>query len=84
MDQETTCVRRLPVLILTSSSQEEDIEHSYNFNVTAYVTKPSSANKLVEFAHAIRALQKSKSGVTFDFSGVTGYRPLPRLQHLES
>jgi len=67
----------LPVLILTSSSQEKDIELAYSLNVTAYVTKPSSANKLVEFAHAIRALQESKSGVAFDFSGVSGYRPPP-------
>ncbi len=67
----------LPVLVFTSSSQEKDIEHAYSLNVTAYVTKPSGANKLVEFAQALRAFQESKPGVAFDFSGVSGYRPPP-------
>jgi len=67
----------LPVVILTSSSQEKDIELAYRLNATAYVTKPSAANKLVEFAQALRAFQERKPGHVFDFSGVPGYRPPP-------
>ena len=70
-------VAGLPVLVLTSSSQGKDIELAYSLNVTAYVTKPSAANKLLEFAHALRAFQEGRSGVPFDFSNVSGYRPPP-------
>ncbi len=70
-------VTDLPVVVFTSSSQEKDIELAYRLNVTAYVTKPSAANKLVEFARALRAFQESKAGVAFNFSGVSGYRPPP-------
>jgi len=70
-------VADLPVVVFTSSSQEKDIELAYRLNATAYVTKPSAANKLVEFAQVIRAFQASQSGVAFDFSGVAGYRPPP-------
>ncbi len=70
-------VADLPVVVFTSSSQEKDIELAYRLNATAYVTKPSAANNLVEFAHALRAFQESKAGVAFDFSGVSGYRPPP-------
>ncbi len=70
-------VADLPVLVFTSSSQEKDIELAYRLNATAYITKPSAANILVEFAHALRAFQESKAGVAFDFSGVPGYRPPP-------
>jgi len=70
-------VADLPVVIFTSSSQERDIELAYRLNVTAYVTKPSAANDLVEFARALRAFQESRSGAAFDFSDVSGYRPPP-------
>ncbi len=70
-------VADLPVVVFTSSSQEKDIELAYSLNVTAYVTKPSAANRLVEFAHALRAFQERKAGVAFDLSGVPGYRPPP-------
>jgi len=70
-------VADLPVVVFTSSSQEKDIELAYRLNATAYVTKPSAANKLVEFAQVIRAFQASKSGVAFDFSSVSGYCPPP-------
>ncbi len=67
----------LPVVMLTSSSQEQDIERAYGLNATAFVTKPSAANKLAEFAQALRAFQERKPGLVFDFTGVPGYRPPP-------
>ncbi len=68
----------LPVWIFTSSSQEKDIERAYRARATAYVTKPNSADKLLEFARALKTFQESPTKDDFDFSRVTGYRPPPR------
>lgn len=44
-------LRRLPVVILTSSREEEDVVNSYNLGVNAYVVKP------VGFKEFIQAIQ---------------------------
>ncbi|MBI5092030.1 MAG: response regulator [Candidatus Hydrogenedentes bacterium] len=44
-------LRRIPVVILTTSSQEEDILRSYDLGVNSYVTKP------VRMEGFIRAIQ---------------------------
>lgn len=45
--------RLLPVIILTSSSQEQDIINSYSFGANSYVRKPVDFNQFVE---AVRQL----------------------------
>jgi two-component system, response regulator len=45
--------RFLPVVVLTSSREEEDIVKSYSFGANAYVRKPV---EFAEFAEAARAL----------------------------
>lgn len=47
-------LRRIPVVILTTSSQEEDILRSYDLGVNSYVTKPV---RMEGFAKAIRDLE---------------------------
>lgn len=47
-------LRRLPVIVLTSSSAEEDILRSYDLHANAYVTKPV---RLQEFIDAVRAIE---------------------------
>lgn len=49
-DQE---LRRLPVVILTSSREEQDLIRSYELGVNAYVVKPVGFN---EFIQAIQEL----------------------------
>ena len=49
-DQE---LRRLPVVILTSSREEQDLMRSYELGVNAYVVKPVGFN---EFIQAIQEL----------------------------
>ena len=44
-------LRRLPVVILTSSREEQDLTNSYNLGVNAYVVKP------VGFQEFIQAIQ---------------------------
>ena len=43
----------IPVVILTSSSDDEDILKSYNLNANCYVTKPVDLDKFVTVVKAI-------------------------------
>lgn len=45
------CLRRIPVVILTTSKAEEDILKSYDLHANCYVTKP------VDFEQFIRVIQ---------------------------
>ncbi|MDD8025334.1 MAG: response regulator [Acidobacteriota bacterium] len=45
--------RRLPVVILTSSREEQDVAQSYDLGVNSYIRKPVD---FVQFAEAIRNL----------------------------
>jgi chemotaxis family two-component system response regulator Rcp1 len=47
-------LKRIPVVVLTTSQAEEDIVRSYNLYANAYVTKPVG---LPEFLGAVRALE---------------------------
>jgi CheY-like chemotaxis protein len=47
-------LKRIPVVILTTSRAEEDILRSYDLHANAYVAKPVS---LAEFLEAVRALE---------------------------
>ena len=41
-------LRRIPVVVLTTSSAEEDIFRSYDLGVNSYIQKPVTFDKLVE------------------------------------
>ena len=45
--------RRLPVVILTSSNEEQDVAASYDLGVNSYIRKPVD---FIQFAEAIRTL----------------------------
>ncbi|MBI4565678.1 MAG: response regulator [Planctomycetes bacterium] len=47
-------LRGIPVVILTSSRSEEDIERSYDLHANCYVTKPLD---LEEYFHAVRCVE---------------------------
>ena len=51
--RENRCTRRLPVVILTSSKEEQDIAAGYDLGVNSYIRKPVDFN---QFAHAIEQL----------------------------
>jgi len=51
--RETDVTKLLPVVILTSSKEEEDIARSYELGANAYVRKPV---ELAEFVEASRTL----------------------------
>ncbi len=48
-------LKRIPVVVLTTSRAEEDIVRSYNLHANAYVSKPVD---LAQFLHVIRSLEE--------------------------
>lgn len=46
-------LRRIPVIVLTSSKAEEDIVRSYELGVCSYITKPVTFDKLVEVTRTL-------------------------------
>ncbi|MBK8027149.1 MAG: response regulator [Chloroflexi bacterium] len=46
-------LKRLPVIILTSSQEESDLVKSYDSGANSYLVKPSSATGFLEVVHRI-------------------------------
>ena len=46
-------LKRIPVVILTTSRSEEDILRSYDLNANCYITKPVELDKFIEVVKAI-------------------------------
>jgi CheY-like chemotaxis protein len=46
-------LRRIPVVVLTTSSAEEDILRSYDLHANAYVTKPVDFERFVEVVRKV-------------------------------
>lgn len=48
-------LRRIPVVILTSSASEQDVLKSYNLNANCHITKPVDLNEFLALVRAIDA-----------------------------
>ncbi|MCS6977048.1 MAG: response regulator [Gemmatales bacterium] len=48
-------LKRIPVVVLTTSKAEEDIVKSYNLNANCYITKPVD---LHQFIHVVRSIHE--------------------------
>lgn len=46
-------LRRIPIIVLTTSKAEEDIIRSYDLGISSFITKPVTFDDLVEVAKAI-------------------------------
>ncbi|MBW4582428.1 MAG: response regulator [Tildeniella nuda ZEHNDER 1965/U140] len=46
-------LKRIPVVVLTTSSSEEDILRSYNLNANCYVTKPFDVRQFMQVVQLI-------------------------------
>jgi CheY-like chemotaxis protein len=51
--KEDESLRRIPVIVLTTSGADEDILRSYNLHANAYVTKPVDFDRFVEVIRQI-------------------------------
>ncbi len=47
-------LRRLPVVVMSTSSADEDVLKTYNLGVNSFVVKPYNFNRLVEIADAFK------------------------------
>lgn len=47
-------LRRLPVIVMTTSSADEDVVKTYNLGVNSFVTKPFNFNRLVEIVGTMK------------------------------
>lgn len=48
-------LRKIPVVVLTMSSSQKDIEESYNLNANCHVTKPLDLNEFIEVFERIQS-----------------------------
>ena len=46
-------LRRIPVIVLTTSNGEDDIQRTYDLSVSAYIPKPSTFNGLIELVESL-------------------------------
>lgn len=46
-------LKRIPVIVLTTSDNESDIQRAYDLHVNAYVTKPIDLEKFIGIAEAV-------------------------------
>ncbi len=46
-------LKRIPIVILTTSKADEDIIKTYNLHANAYITKPVDLNRFVEIIHTL-------------------------------
>ncbi len=46
-------LKRIPVVILTTSKADEDILRTYNLHANAYITKPVDLNRFIEIIHTL-------------------------------
>ena len=51
--KQTELICRIPVVVLTTSSAEEDITGAYDLGANSYVVKPSSFSTLVEMMQTL-------------------------------
>ncbi len=52
--KKTSELKTIPIVILTTSSAEEDIWKSYNFHANSYITKPVD---LDQFMHIVKSIE---------------------------
>ena len=47
-------LRRIPVIVMTTSKAEQDVHRAYNLNANCYITKPV---ELDDFLHIVRSIE---------------------------
>ncbi|MCC2641168.1 MAG: CheY-like response regulator [Nitrospira sp.] len=47
------CLKRIPVVVLTTSQDEEDVLRSYNLHANCYITKPVDLDQFIRVVRSI-------------------------------
>lgn len=53
--KEDPDLRRIPVVVLTSSQAEQDILATYNLHANCYITKPMDLDQFIRVVHSIES-----------------------------
>ncbi|KYC41234.1 response regulator [Scytonema hofmannii PCC 7110] len=53
--KEDRILRRIPVVVLTTSGSEEDVLRAYNLCANCYITKPVDFDQFVKIVHSIES-----------------------------
>ncbi|MBV8810267.1 MAG: response regulator [Acidobacteriaceae bacterium] len=53
--KNSSILKQIPVLVMTSSRSEDDVNQAYNLNANCYITKPGD---LDEYVHVVRAIEE--------------------------
>jgi CheY-like chemotaxis protein len=51
--KEDPKLKRIPVVVLTTSKADEDIIRTYNLHANAYITKPVDLSRFIEIMHTL-------------------------------
>jgi CheY-like chemotaxis protein len=52
--RRSEALRMIPVIVLSTSSEPDDVRHAYNMGANAFVTKPVDFKRLEQYFRAIR------------------------------
>lgn len=53
--RQQPALKRLPVVVLTASSQENDVSRAYDLGANSYIVKPSGLKQIAQVAQEIEA-----------------------------
>ena len=67
----------LPIVILTSSSQDRDIGSAYEFGANGYLVKPASSEKLIDLVTGLRDVCLVRHATTQGWLDLKGNQPPP-------
>ena len=71
-------LRTIPIVILTSSSQDRDIRSAYALGANGYLVKPPSSEKLIELVAGLRDACLAADPSTQSWLEIKGNLPPPR------
>ena len=52
-EYQTKTTRQIPVVVLTTSSADEDVIRSYDLHANAYIQKPVDLTRFLSVVHAV-------------------------------
>ena len=70
-------LQSMPIVILTSSSQDRDIGSAYSLGANGYLVKPPSSEKLIDLVTGLRDVCLVPDGQTEGWLDIKGNQPPP-------